>query len=410
MPKPTPKPTKSRSRSNVASARGLKASWRKLSGMQLTAVVALVIGLGVFVIWSVFAGSLLNNEVESWGSSGGTVAIKTDPSAANGSYIEFQAPSTPPTTGGTVTGFPTPNNTGWKPTGVTLTPYSGPSDITVAGTVIDSKDIRQCIRILAPNVTIKRSRIQCASGGPNSYALQTVDGSIIQNVEITSTALKDWSTMIDVAVGGWGNNVVLDSLYIHGMSRGIVINADSNNTMIKNNYVGDNYNPFGPAIHQETFGCFGDCHNFTITNNTFKCLANTYCSAAMFFDAKGGPSDNFTISGNLISGGSAGIFMQWDPNGTQIMNRDPSKQNKPQEPNKNFTLTNNIMNTDVYENVGEYYALFFMPYDKNLFSKPVSQGGWGVTWKNNRIKGGSYDGAFVTPWNEWLKVTTEPAY
>ena len=55
--------------------------------------------------------------------------------------------------------FPTPETTGYKHTGVTLTTYTGPSTITVAGTVIDAKQITTCLTISAPNVTIKRSRI-----------------------------------------------------------------------------------------------------------------------------------------------------------------------------------------------------------------------------------------------------------
>lgn len=82
------------SRNNVAPTSKLKAAWRKLNPVQLTAVVALVVGLGVFVVWSVFAGSLSNYEPETFtASSASSVAFKTDPTAANGGYVEFLAPA-----------------------------------------------------------------------------------------------------------------------------------------------------------------------------------------------------------------------------------------------------------------------------------------------------------------------------
>ncbi|MEV0136688.1 hypothetical protein AB0H83_50720, partial [Dactylosporangium sp. NPDC050688] len=60
----------------------------------------------------------------------------------------------------TVAGYPAAHNTGY-PQGlpgdtrkkVTLTPYTGPMTITVAGTVIDGKDINGHLEIKAKNVT-----------------------------------------------------------------------------------------------------------------------------------------------------------------------------------------------------------------------------------------------------------------
>src|SRR5262249_20057271 len=62
---------------------------------------------------------------------------------------------------GTGACWPGPNNTG-VPAGTALTTYTGPSTITVANTVIDSKIINCTdFNIQAPNVVIKNSKVNC---------------------------------------------------------------------------------------------------------------------------------------------------------------------------------------------------------------------------------------------------------
>ncbi|MET7395566.1 hypothetical protein ABZS66_18960, partial [Dactylosporangium sp. NPDC005572] len=88
----------------------------------------------------------------------------------------------------TVAGFPAANNTGY-PQGlagdtrkkVTLTPYTGPMTITVAGTVIDGKDINGHLEIKAKNVTIRNSRIRVA----NVQAVTSTDDNANLRIEDT---------------------------------------------------------------------------------------------------------------------------------------------------------------------------------------------------------------------------------
>lgn len=101
------------SKTNVARPNNqsrIKASYR-ISGRQLGVVIGLMLALGVFIIWRVFAGSLIATEVESWTpSSSSGVAIKADTAASGGNYMEFLAP---PATSTTVT---QPAVGLWKPT------------------------------------------------------------------------------------------------------------------------------------------------------------------------------------------------------------------------------------------------------------------------------------------------------
>jgi hypothetical protein len=77
--------------------------------------------------------------------------------------------------------FPDANCTGYAHTGVTLTNYTGPNPVTVAGTVIDSKQINGELRINANNVTVKRSRIsgRIFTDYDNKYT-----GILIEDVDI----------------------------------------------------------------------------------------------------------------------------------------------------------------------------------------------------------------------------------
>ena len=65
-------------------------------------------------------------------------------------------------------GFPDETNTGVPP-GVKLAVLNGNQEIKKPGTVIDGKDIRGCVDVMAANVTIRRSKISCTrSGRPRS--------------------------------------------------------------------------------------------------------------------------------------------------------------------------------------------------------------------------------------------------
>jgi hypothetical protein len=59
--------------------------------------------------------------------------------------------------------FPDQSLTGYAPTGVVLSSYTGPTRITAAGTVIDGADVSSCLTIDAANVVLKRSRLRTSS-------------------------------------------------------------------------------------------------------------------------------------------------------------------------------------------------------------------------------------------------------
>ncbi len=284
-----------------------------------------------------------------------------------------KAPATTTTTtkpGGS--GFPTPTTTGWAPTGVTLTPYTGPDIITTAGTVIDGKDISVCLTIEAKNVTIKRSRVRC--GG--DFGIRQIDnaqGTIVQDVEITSG-----STMLDRAIL-FTDGAVMSRVYIHGMQRGIAVGS---NTTIETSYVGENQN--GTDAHTSAIMTSGGTQHVIVRGNTLQTAPNTNASSAISFYPElwaGGANDDFLIDGNLLnSGGEYAVYLGHTPSAGE-------------SPNTHFRFTNNKFGT-------LYFPLCGM-------SGPVAS--WSVdatnTWSNNtwydlRSTGGGYtnkNGQTVNP-------------
>jgi hypothetical protein len=83
-------------------------------------------------------------------------------------------------------GFPDATNTG-VPAGTALTVVNGDLTVSTPGAVVDAKDIRGCVLIKAPNVTIRRSKITCTGDyGIGSFTEQYSGGGlVIEDSEIT---------------------------------------------------------------------------------------------------------------------------------------------------------------------------------------------------------------------------------
>lgn len=126
--------------------------------------------------------------------------------------------------------FPDENCTGWKHTGVTLTPYSGPTTITTAGTVIDGKEINSSLVIAANNVTIRRSQVNGiieTNGSASGLLIEDVkiDGrnSMWQCVGRSSNGVNSRgftvrrSEITGCAQGVYASNFTLEDSYIHGL-------------------------------------------------------------------------------------------------------------------------------------------------------------------------------------------------
>ncbi len=234
------------------------------------------------------------------------------------------APAVPaPTAPG---GSPSAANTGWEPTGVSLTQYTGSTTITTDGTVIDGKDIRGTLEIRADDVTISRSRIE--SGAGQSYVLVQQSGA--DGLRVTDTEVTNRPGQIaDRAIASLGTGMILTRVYVHGTQRGI---QTGNGTVVQDSYADDFLND--SSNHATAVMALGGTSHVHLTNNTFGCGTGE-CSAAMSVYPQndfGGPNDDWTISGNLFNGGSYCVYLGYSPADGE-------------SPNTNMRMTNNYFGT-----------------------------------------------------------------
>lgn len=264
-----------------------------------------------------------------------TVTVTASPSSSP-TPTRTPTPSATPTPTPTVTPTPTPtptvdpapagdwpnaSNTGWQPTGVTLkTVKAGDSGagwsaqtvggnpvfyVTKANTVVDGLNIPMCVKVMANNVTIQRSRIACAS----YYTVNVSD----------PPTYYSGLTLTDVELDG-----------LNGTGAGIAVMANSNATYTRLNVHG--FGSSGPRMASGStlqdswihdFVCVPPDHSAGSTANdggsNIRWLRNNIdvrattgpnqcASTAIGVDPDFGNYDGVLIQGNRVAGGAYGIY------------------------------------------------------------------------------------------------------
>lgn len=240
------------------------------------------------------------------------------------------APPTPPPAPG---GFPAAASTGWRPTGVALSPYSGPCDITVSGTVIDGKDVScATLHVRADDVRISRSRVRAS--GDLGIVFHSGSDLRISDTEVTAVSPGG----VGIAIASWGGvGMTVERSYVHGTVRGIQPGAG---TSVLYSYIDDLANQ--SEAHATAIGVNGGTRNVTIRGNTLGCNA-PHCSAALsaYPETEWGPNDNWVIDGNLLNGGGYCTHLGYTPS-------------LGERPNTNFRVTNNVFGDKYFPDCGRY--------------------------------------------------------
>jgi hypothetical protein len=186
-------------------------------------------------------------------------------------------------------GFPDDTNSG-VPAGARLVVEDGNQKITVAGTVIDGKDIRGCLEISAPRVTIRNSRISCTGFyGIASFADEYSGGGLlIEDTTVTchqggTGIASDGFTALRVNVSGCENGFAVDS-----------------NVTIRDSYVHD---PYSTAQNHADGAQMDPGSHIVISHNTIFMPAST----SAIISHPTGDSD-VLISDNLMSGGAFTLY------------------------------------------------------------------------------------------------------
>jgi hypothetical protein len=185
---------------------------------------------------------------------------------------------------------------------VALRPYDGPARIDEAGTVLDGVDSTVCLRVAAPDVVIRRSRIRC--GG--HFGIVQDDGAaglVVEDTEITGEPAGEVDRAISLTRGA-----VVRRTLVHGTRRGIAVGHD---TTVEDSFIGDNVNP--TAAHSTGIGASGGATRVVIRRNTVETVPGTNASAALALYPErwaGGPNSDVLIEGNLFnSGGDYAVYL-----------------------------------------------------------------------------------------------------
>lgn len=209
-------------------------------------------------------------------------------------------------------GKPGPSNTG-VPAGVTLTAYTGPSNITTPGTTIDSKDISTNLTINASNVTIKNCKIH----GTLASGVIGIDNGNGYNLILTDCEIYNFWT--GLVYGGWtGIRLNMHDLSYDGIKM-------SSGATLRDSWIHDPQ--FEEGAHWDAIQIQDGVTNVTIQHNVID--VGTIGSDALFFAPDLGPSTNgpVLIDGNWFNGGNYTISILDGNNGVYFV--------------QNITVTNN---------------------------------------------------------------------
>lgn len=231
-------------------------------------------------------------------------------------------------------GYPDASNTGWQHTGVTLTvDNTDPFYITVPGTVVDSKDIRGCVFVMAENVTIKRSKITCGNqpmiktyepdghGGLTDLAA----GLLIEDVEFDGQGDPD-------STGIAFNHYTVRRSNFHNIGSAVKLGT---NDVLQDNYVHDIASTM--SSHNGGFPSDGGS-GVTITHNTILMNStNGYAIALYNWIPAGTVVSDVTVTNNLLAGGNYVLYC-----------------GAPGHVTPNLQFTNNRFSKIFYDNGGFY--------------------------------------------------------
>jgi hypothetical protein len=188
--------------------------------------------------------------------------------------------------------YPDASNTGWQHTGVTLTPYTGPTTITTNNTVIDGKNITSCLTIRGDNVTIRRSK--AVANCIYTIALEGAENLLIEDTEISCEG-----NYVGVAAISGVANYTARRVYARNCENPLF---PSSGSTVENSYI-DELCPKSSDPHSDGLQMFGGVSNITIRNNRIYARCSTGGSGLNAAITGGNNISNLLVENNLLAGG-----------------------------------------------------------------------------------------------------------
>ena len=210
------------------------------------------------------------------------------------SPTQTPTPTPTPTSSPSPAAWPGADNTG--PTG-TLTAISRNMWVDEPGTVIENKVITGAVEIVAPNVTIRNSRI-------NGYVM-LYDGASLTIVD----SLVDNGTNVNLP-GVGPHSITMKRTEVRGGAQSVACKWDCD---IRDSWLHGQYMHPTQPVHGDGF-LANEANNVTLIHNTLACDSEPNgsggaCSAGLAMYGDWGPVQNVLVQGNLFKASPAGYCM-----------------------------------------------------------------------------------------------------
>jgi hypothetical protein len=221
------------------------------------------------------------------------------------------------------------------PAGTTLTAYTGPSTISTPGTVIDGKTMG-CIRVTAPGVVIRNSRIACSGG----YAVYVGDGTFSGTPLLIEDSEIDCRASTGTGIGE--ADFTLRRSEITGCQNGGDVNQDvvfEDSLIHKLSNAGSDPHEDGIQFawgHVENGQIVAGSLNVTIRHNTIYGINADGSFGTSAIISNRGADRNVLIENNLLAGGAVAIYCEQGAKGS------------------NYRVLNNAFTRNFSQKVGFY--------------------------------------------------------
>jgi hypothetical protein len=245
-----------------------------------------------------------------------------------------------------------------------LTSYTGPSTISTANTVISGK-IMGCVRVTAPGVVIRNSKILCER--PGTYVVDSSDGAysgtplLVEDSEVACTTRGVGTSGPGTAFGE--ANITVRRTSIYGCENGFDVNQ---RITIEDSYIHDMYNgPGDPhtdgiqmaASHLENGSWVRGAKDVVIRHNTIYGMGDDGSFGTSAIISNPGGDTNILIEHNLMAGGAYTLYCEGGSRGTnyRVLNNRFSRRfgSKVGTYGPSTDCSDEVQSGNVYHETGE---------------------------------------------------------
>ncbi len=189
--------------------------------------------------------------------------------------------------------WPGPSDTG-VPEGTRLAAVEGDQTFALAGAVVEDRDIRGCVTVTAPGVTLRRVRVRDCPRDPVVDVGYGLQGILLEDCEI------DGGRLNPTASGVGYEGFTVRRCEIHGTGNGVHMSAD---VVVEDSWVHDLVE--GEATHNDAVITNGGSR-FVVRRNTLENRHTQTAVIALFGDHQ--PVVDVVVEGNLLAGGGYTIY------------------------------------------------------------------------------------------------------